>query len=192
MNRRALKNWFFSVVAAGAISARASTMTPLENSSFEQEAPDSYNAAMSWRLNTPDDHGDAYGSAAREGWRARTGQFAATIRGTWANAGDYGGWWQEREGRGSHSYRAAAWFYTDAGWTAASQELKLEFWNWDRSQLINAAIVPLTELGENWSQREIAAVAPEGTEWVRIVIHVSGAGPVGALQIDDVELVEQP
>ncbi len=191
MSTRSGKRWMTGVALmlgwAGAVLANL-----IENPSFEQESSFSYGFAMSWKLNSPDDHGDSYGSAARENWRAHEGQFIATIRGAWAGQGHYGGWWREADGHGGATYRAAAWFYADAAWTAQSQELKLEFWNWDRSQLLGSAVHTLSELREEWARREVSAVAPDGTEWVRVVIHASGVGESGALQIDEVELEPSP
>jgi hypothetical protein len=58
--------------------------------------------------------------------------------------------------------------------------------------MLGSAVLKLENLGEEWSMRELNAVSPEGTEWVRAVFHVSGAGPTGALQIDDVVLEAVP
>lgn len=185
------KRWIMGLglmlVTAGAASANL-----LYNTSFELESAFSYGFALNWKLNDPDDHGDAYGSASRENWRAHEGQFLGAIRGTWAGQGDFGGFWQEAEGHGGTTYRASAWFYADAGWRAQTQDLKLEFWNWDRTQLLGSAVNSLYELREEWSRHEVSAVAPDGTQWVRVVIHASGAGEAGALQIDEVELVTSP
>lgn len=185
------KRWIIGLgiilVTAGAASANL-----LYNTGFELESAFSYGFALNWKLNDPDDHGDAYGSASRENWRAHEGQFLGAIRGTWAGQGNYGGWWQEAEGHGGTTYRASAWFYADAGWHAQTQDLKLEFWNWDRTQLLGSAVNSLYELREEWTRHEVSAVAPDGTQWVRVVIHASDTGEAGALQIDDVELVTSP
>ena len=186
------KRWITGGAAFLLAAGLAAAANLLENPGFEQESSFSYGFAMFWKLNSPDDHGDCYGSAARENWRAHEGQFIATIRGRWAGQGDWGGWWREAEGHGGTTYRAAAWFYTDAAWTAQNQDLKLEFWNWDRTQILGSAVNNLTDLRPEWTHREVSAVAPEGTEWVRVVIHASGAGEVGSLQIDDVELSAGP
>lgn len=178
-----------ATLLVGVAAARANS---LSNPSFEIESAFSYGAAINWKMNDPDDHGDAWGSAARENWRARDGQFVATVRGTWAGAGDYGGWWQEVEGHAGHTYRFAAWLWADAAWTAQTQELKLEFWNWDRTQLLGSAVNAFWGIGEEWIEKQVVAVAPEGTEWVRVVINVTGAGETGSLNIDTVELTDQP
>ncbi len=162
------------------------------NGSFEAESAFSYGFAQNWKMNDPDDHGDMWGNAARENWRAKDGAYIMALRGTWAGTDDFGGIWQEAEGRGQQAYQLTAWLWQDAGWTAAVQEMKLEFWNWDRTELLGSAVLKLENLGEEWSRRELNAVSPEGTEWVRVVFSVSGAGPTGALQIDDVALEAVP
>ncbi len=181
-----------SVLATLAFASVARAENLIYNGSFESESAFSYGFALNWKMNDPDDHGDAWGSAARENWRAKTGEFLMAIRGTWANTGDFGGVWQEAEGRGNQSYRLTAWCWTDAGWTAKTQEMKLEFWNWDRTQLLGSAVHTLEDLGAEWKQRELIAVSPDGTEWVRVVFNVSGAGETGSLQLDDVVLEPSP
>ena len=185
------KRWLRGA-AIGALVATTGWANLLYNGGFELESAFSYGSALNWKMNDPDDHGDAYGSAARENWRAHGGQFLGSIRGTWAGVGDMGGWWQEAEGHAGTTYQASAWFYADAEWTAATKELKIEFWNWDRAQLLGSAVRSLDELRAEWTRHEVSAAAPEGTEWVRVVIHASGASEAGSLQIDDVELVTSP
>lgn len=188
------RDWINCVLTVGCLagSAFAESRNLLANPSFEAESTFSYGFAQNWKMNDPDDHGDAWGSASRENWRARDGQFIMAIRGTWAEAGSFGGVWQEVEGRANQSYRLRAWLYADVGWTAEIQEMKLEFWNWDRTQMLGSAVLDLEHIGEEWTLRELTAVSPEGTEWVRAVFNVSGAGPTGALQIDDVVLEALP
>jgi len=174
------------------LTAGAARANLLYNTSFEIESAFSYGFALNWKMNDPDDHGDAWGSAARENWRAHDGQFLMALRGTWAGAGDNGGCWQEAEGHGGTSYRLTAWLWADGGFTATTQEIKIEFWNWDRSKMLGSAVTAFQDVGEMWVQKDVSAVAPEGTEWVRCVIHMSGAGAAGALQVDDVELTATP
>ena len=162
----------------------------IQNPSFEVECMDDSNSAMNWKMDHPDDHGDKWGSASRESWRSHDGQFTASIRGTWAERGNYGGWWQEAEVEGGRTFRLAAWLYADSAWTADLQEMKIEFWTMDRSKLLGAVTNAFTGVGELWSQQSIQGFAPEGTGWARVVFNVSGTGPAGALQIDLVTLEE--
>ncbi len=174
--------------ATVALAASAHANNLLYNGSFENESSFSYGAAQNWKMNDPDDHGDAWGSAARENWRARTGEFIMAVRGLWADTGDFGGVWQEAEGRGNQTYRLSAWFWADAAWAPHTQEMKIEFWNWDRTELLGSAAQPIENIAEDWVERELVAVSPDGTEWVRVVFNVSGASSEGSLQIDDANL----
>ncbi len=163
----------------------------IRNPSFEFETTDSPHEALHWKLDKPDTHGDSYGTASREGWRAHDGVFMMAIRGTWANEGTYGGCWQEVPGEPGITYRAAARFWADLSWSSQVQEIKLEFWNEDYTQLLDSKITPLGDIGERWVQREVVATAPELTAWARIVIYVNGVGDHGALHIDSVYLAPE-
>lgn len=160
----------------------------LQNGSFEVEGSYNVNSALNWKLNDPDDHGDSWGSASRESWRAHEGQFTASVRGSWANSGDYGGWWQELECQPGQVYRLTAWVWADGAWTAATQEIKLEFWNIDRSTQVSVASTAMPDVSEIWSQKAVEARAPDGAFWIRAVVNVSGAGPAGSLLADDLDL----
>lgn len=160
----------------------------LQNPSFEAEGSYTVNSALNWKLNDPDDHGDSWGSASRENWRAHEGTFAASVRGTWAGQGDYGGWWQELECQPGEVYRLTAWMWADGAWSASTQELKLEFWNIDRSTLVSMAATSVPDVSEIWSQKSVEARAPDGAFWIRAVVNVTGAGDTGSLLVDDLRL----
>ena len=160
----------------------------LLNPSFEYETVADFHACVFWKMNGPDVHGDSYGSAQRENWRARDGFYAMAIRGAWAGAGDSGGCWQEVPAQPGAAHRFSAWAWADAAWTAPSRELKLEYWNADHSRLLATHALPLENLGESWREFSLSASAPAGAAWVRAVIHVSGAGPEGALLVDSLFL----
>ncbi|HMP77194.1 MAG TPA: hypothetical protein PKE12_12935 [Kiritimatiellia bacterium] len=189
---RFIRKYLVAVAAVALLPHLADARNLVYNGSFEAESAFSYGFAQNWKMNDPDDHGDAWGSAARENWRAKEGEFLMALRGTWAETGDFGGVWQEAEGRANQAYRLTAWFWTDEAWTATTQEMKLEFWNWDRTELLGSATLPLEDLAAEWRQRELNATSPDGTEWVRVVFNVSGAGQTGALQLDDVVLELAP
>jgi hypothetical protein len=159
----------------------------LKNPSFE-EAGIAAESAQNWKMNDPDDHGDAWGNAIRVDWRAQEGRHIGVIRGTWAELGDYGGFWQEAEIVAGTSYKASAWLWADAGWKAETQEIKMEFWNADRTEMLGSEIVALHDIGETWVQKEVSAMAPEGATWCRVVLNVAGAGDSGALQVDSISL----
>jgi hypothetical protein len=174
-----------SFLASGLVLASAGL---LKNASFETAGSDGDQAAQNWKMNDPDEHGDAWGSASRENWRANDGTWIGVVRGTWANAGDYGGFWQEAEAMAGTTYRVSAQVWTDPDWTAQSQELKLEFWNADRNEMLAAVTNAIVGSGEMWTEVSVDGIAPEGAAWARAVISVSGAGPSGALQIDQFDL----
>jgi len=176
-------------IAAFAMSGLAiASANMLQNAGFETESTLGANAAQNWKMNDPDEHGDVWGNATRENWRAHEGEYEATIRGTWANEGDFGGLWQEAAATAGTMYRVSAQFWADVNWTATTQELKIEFWNADRSQMLGANTNAIVGVGESWTEVSVDGTAPEGAAWVRAVINVAGAGEAGALQVDDVVL----
>lgn len=109
-----------------------------------------------------------------------------TIRGTWAHAGDYGGIWQEAAAVSGETYRASAWFWADPDWDPKMQEMKLEFFNADYSEMLKSESDALHEIPTEWERHEITAAAPDGAAWVRLVIHAEEVGYYGALQFDSV------
>ncbi|MFH0909663.1 MAG: hypothetical protein V1929_12960 [bacterium] len=177
---------FAALFAVSGLAIASANM--LRNGSFETQGADGEFTARSWKMNDPDEHGEAWGSATRQTWRAHEGTSIGTIRGTWAKAGDFGGWWQEAEATVGMIYRVTAQFYADANWKASTQELKLEFWNADRSRMLGAVTNAFHDVGETWTEKSVDGTAPIGTVWVRAAINVSGAGEAGALQIDEVDL----
>ena len=164
----------------------------LLNPSFEYETAADFHACVFWTMNGPDVHGDSYGSAQRENWRARDGFYAMAIRGAWAGAGEHGGVWQEVPAEPGSIYRLSAWVWADAAWTAQIRDLKIEFWNADRSRRLARHAVPLNGVGETWQEFALEAAAPAEAAWVRAVIHVAGAGAEGALLVDSLALQIEP
>ena len=185
---------FFTLLLMGlwlcsaASMSRAETANLLLNPSFEYETAADFHACIFWSMNQPDSHGDAYGSARRENWRAHDGYYAMAIRGAWASAGDSGGIWQEVPASPGINYHFSAWTWADAAWTARTSDIKIEFWNADHSQRLARHAPPLENLGESWREFSLAATAPQEAVWVRAVIHVAGAGPAGALLVDSLAL----
>jgi hypothetical protein len=170
---------------AGLLMASANM---LQNASFETASTTGENAAQNWKMGDPDEHGDAWGSATRENWRAHEGVWMGAIRGTWSAAGDFGGWWQEIAATPGSTYHASAQLWADGSWKADVQEMKIEFWNGDRSTMLSAVTNALTDIGEVWVEKTLDGTAPEGAAWARVVINASGIGAEGALQIDEVDL----
>lgn len=175
-----------------ATGVRAEPSNLLLNPSFEYETAADFHSCVFWTMNQPGEHGDTYGSARRENWRAHDGYYAMAIRGAWAGAGDSGGLWQEVPAAPGAAYRVSARVWADAAWTAQTRELKIEFWNADHSERLARHARPLENLGETWQEVSLEATAPEDAAWVRVVVHVSGAGPEGALLVDSLCLQLQP
>ncbi len=183
-------NRIFLILALSGVSAIASENL-LKNPGFEESASHDHDA-QHWKMHEPEDHGDSWGTAIRADWRSREGRYIGVIRGAWAGVGEYGGFWQEVAGTAGTTYRASAWLWADGAWRSETQEMKLEFWNAERTEIVGSETISLNDIGEIWVQKEIEAVAPEDTAWVRVVINASGAGNDGALQIDEVALVALP
>jgi hypothetical protein len=163
----------------------------LRNGSFEEAAPSTnINDAMHWSYAEPDEHGDAWGSASREQWRAVDGQYIGSVRGLWADLGTRGGVWQEATAEPGQSYRFSGWFYCDPEWIAVTQEIVLEFWDADRQTLLGETRLPIAGCFDTWTERSVEGTAPEGTAWARVVVHVDHVGPSGALQFDNLVLVK--
>lgn len=159
----------------------------LQNGSFE-EAGNEPETARHWKINDPAESGDAWGSAIRVDWRAKDGMHIGAIRGTWAGADTYGGFWQEARVEPGKTYRASAWFWADNSWGAGVQELKIEFWGEDRTEKLGERSVSLSDVREDWSLKEVTLDAPANAVWGRVVINVNEAGENGALQVDQVSL----
>ena len=180
------------IAAAGLFLAPARTGAApdnlLLNPSFEYETAADFHSCVYWTLNQPDPHGGFYGSVRRENWRARDGYYAMAIRGTWAGAGDFGGFWQEVPAAPDATCRFSAWTWTDAAWTAQTCEIKIEFWNADHSRMIEPCALPLKNTGESWQESVLEATAPAETAWVRVVVNIADAGPEGSLLVDSVAL----
>lgn len=159
----------------------------LNNPGFEEQG-ERYEAARHWRMDDPDDHGDAWGTAIRTDWRAFDGYHSGAIRGAWAGMGEYGGFWQEVAIEVGVTYKASAWFWADQAWRAEVQELKIEFWNSDRTELLAEQVVPLEGVGESWTRKEVSLTAPQHAAWGRIVVNAHNVGSNGSLQLDQVAL----
>ena len=164
----------------------------LRNGSFEVSGS-SDSRARYWEATGGGGHGDFWGSAARVDWRCQQGSMAAAVRGSWSGQ-DFGGWWQETAAQPGQLVRASAWFWADHvenTWTAAVQELKIEFLS-GAFAVLETHRVELGDVGETWTQKIVSATAPAGTAWARFVINVSGSSATGALQFDRAALTREP
>ena len=177
------------LVLASSLPCRgASPSNLLRNTSFET-AGSTAAKAYAWESGNPDAHGAFWGNASRESWRSHSGTWEATIKTTWGGTFEnFGGWWQEAPAIPGKTYKASAWFWEDNAWEAADV-LKLEFITATGSYT-RVVTTNLWPVGEVWTQKTIAAIAPADAAWARMVVDVSGAGPGGAIQIDDASLIE--
>ncbi|HMO98720.1 MAG TPA: hypothetical protein PKE26_06380 [Kiritimatiellia bacterium] len=178
-----------AMVTAGMVHADGGNL--LRNGSFE-EAGAGFNDALYWKMGQPDQHGDAWGSATREGWRAFDGEHLMTVRGLWAGSSHYGGIWQEHPAAPGARYRFSGWFYCDPEWVARTQEIKLEFWDADAKLLLGEERQAIKDCDVEWKQISVEAVTPVGATRVRVVVNVDNTGAMGALQCDDLTLVVLP
>jgi hypothetical protein len=113
------------------------------------------------------------------------------VKSSWGGTHEnYGGWWQETDVIPSATYQASAWFWADNVWTAATQELKIEFY--DGTTFLRSTNILLTDVHEAWTQKVVTATAPIVANAAHVVVNVSGASTNGALQFDDVELKRVP
>ncbi len=168
----------------------------LQNASFELPGTTASALARHWEWNCPDTHGSTWGAASRERWRAKSGECLAAIKGSWSGQ-DWGGWWQDAAVSPGTTYKASAWFWADqtppyGPWTAAVQELKIEFYPSDLAGPLLTVTQDLTGVNETWTKFKVTGEAPPTAAWARFVVGVSGAGAAGALQIDDARLVPVP
>ena len=163
----------------------------LNNPGFETQGSTNSQASY-WEWDVPDQHGSNWGTASREQWNLIFGSWMGAIRGTWAGAGNNGGYWQEVLATPGTRYRFTGWFYADGDgnqkkWTADAQGMKLEFSN-SGGTLIAMAEQPILDAGPNWVFKSMEATAPANTAWIRVVIYADGVGPEGSLQFDDLDL----
>ncbi len=161
----------------------------LRNGSFEVESGGAiFTEALYWKFLDPDEHGDYWGSASRENWRAVDGDFIGSIRGLWANRGSHGGVWQEIPAETGKRYRFSGWFFSDPEWSARTQEIMIEFWDAPRKIKVAATNQPITDCNIDWTEISVSAATPEGAAWVRAVVNVIDSGAAGSLQFDKLEL----
>lgn len=178
------------LVLSGAAIAATGPENLLRNGSFEAESSRAvYTDALYWRYADPDSHGDAWGSASRENWRAVDGDYIGSVRGLWANQGDSGGVWQEVRAVPGQTYRFSGWFFCDPEWMARTQEIMLEFWNEDYRERIAVTKRPIAGCDIDWTEFSVDGRCPPGATWVRVVINVADIGAAGSLQFDNLQLV---
>jgi len=165
------------------------------NSSFEIQGS-SQPRAKYWEFGNPNNHGSYSANAQRQGsnwgYQVKSGAWLGLIGGTWAGS-DNGAWWQEVPVEPGLTYEATGWFNSEVGvsttWkTAAQQELKLEFYNFNRSTLLATFTRDLASVTNIWAEHAVAGLAPPGAAWARLVFYATGVGGTGTLRMDDAGL----
>jgi len=151
----------------------------LRNGSFETAGSSDYDAYY-WEFNRPDTHGDNWGNSFREDYRYFDGNWMGAVG---ADPVNFGGWYQEVPFTPDFEYSFSGFFYIDPAWTAAVQEVKVEYFN-NAYNFLGNTVLALTNLSAAWQQRTFTSIAPTGTTWARTVINVSGAGTKGTLEFD--------
>ena len=167
----------------------------LYNASFETAGSQATRARY-WEQNNPNIHGAMLGTAERQNWAnpAKSGSWVGLIKGRWANQGNSGSWWQETPVEPGVTYEASAWFQpedTPNLWTAAVHQLKLEYWDFNRTAKLAEFIEDISEIpnsNTNWVRQFVGGTAPAGAAWGRLTVFVDGVGPSGTFRIDDAEL----
>ena len=74
------------VAALGVLAAASASAAPenlLLNPSFEYEIAADFHGCSVWKMGSPNEHGDVYGSARRENWRGLGGITASSSPSTW-------------------------------------------------------------------------------------------------------------
>jgi hypothetical protein len=180
-----------AVMLAISIDSAMASENLLRNGSFELEAATAVlTEAQHWKYTDPDEHGDYWGSASRESWRAIDGDYIGSVRGLWADRGNGGGVWQEVTAEPDATYRFSGWFFCDPEWMARTQEIIIEFWDAAHANIIASERREIAGCDTDWTELSVEAATPEGAVWVRVVINVAQAGAAGSLQFDDLALVK--
>ncbi len=165
----------------------------LYNGGFEERGSLSSRAAY-WQYNRPTRHGDFWGNARRAQQTVqitpRTGIGIGTIVGSnLAQGNTNGGFWQDAPAEPGLEYEAVMYYRRqDETWQADVKELKVEFFDFNFDTLLSVHTQPfeIQPVGADWPSVRLAAIAPQGAAWARVVLNFEGIGTGGTLWIDDV------
>jgi len=155
----------------------------LRNAGFETAGSSDFDAYY-WERNVPDVFGDNWGNSFREDYRQRSGFWMGAVG---ADPINFGGWYQDVTFLPDYEYVFKGYFYIDPAWTAAVQEVKVEFFD-NAYNFVGQESLTLTGLTNSWQLRTFTATPPFEANWARTVINVSGAGTKGTLEFDDLEV----
>ncbi|MCS6770507.1 MAG: hypothetical protein NZ740_00595 [Kiritimatiellae bacterium] len=159
----------------------------IRNGTFELADLGDNGLSFAWNYRPAMTYGGWWGNTGRRDWRY-VSPFHLQYIGP-----AFGGIWQDAPGGRDFDYEASAWFWMDGSsntnygpWTASVQRLKIEFYGPQFGPLLAESSTNIPFVAENWNQVRFRAAAPSNAAWARVVVDVSGAGPKGSLQIDDV------
>ena len=159
----------------------------LLNGGFETQASAAYLARF-WAQNEPNLHGYRSGAGVDRSdyGGAHSGSWKGTILGGWAGYGGNGTFWQETPVEPGLPCAASAWILAElVTWTSAVQELRLDFYDFNKTNLLASFSTNLAGVGTSWTWYSVTGAAPAQAAWARLVFNVAGAGNDGSLQIDD-------
>ena len=179
----------YSVVLVGYSYGVGASSNMVRNSSFET-AGTTNEEAMFWQYLPAQTVGGRWGNSSRRDWRFFTGSYIGAIG---AQPDGFGGFYQDTPAAVGFDYQASGYFWADQDppfgpWTAAVEELKIEFYGPTFGNPLRTVSTNLASGINSWQQFTVRGTAPTGTAWARIVVNVSGAGAAGSLQIDDLGL----
>lgn len=162
----------------------------LFNGGFETQGSSQYSGRY-WEQNVPNLHGGESGAADRSDYEG--GHDGSTwkgqILGTWAGQGNSGSFWQEAPVEPGLPCAASAWFQAESGtWTAAVQELRLDFYDFNRTNVLASFSTNLASVSTSWEQHGVTGAAPARAAWARLVLNVSGSGADGTFRMDDASI----
>lgn len=168
------KKMTWLVVAVLAASAAAAQANLLTNYGFEASL-----SMLDWST--------TWGSRqfVRETWNSPPeGSYAIYFKGTWDGGDNWGGGLQVVNNgiTPGQTYNLSGQFYWDNGWSAASQLMKLEFFD-AGNNLLQVFSTNLSGLAEStWQTRGLTATAPAGSSYAQVVLEGNGFGGAGVLQ----------
>ncbi|OQA29541.1 MAG: hypothetical protein BWY59_00223 [Verrucomicrobia bacterium ADurb.Bin345] len=135
------------------------------------------------------------GQFTRQTWNTPPeGSYAIYFYGGWSGGDTWGGGLQAVNAgiAPGIEYDLSAEFYWDNGWSAASQMIKLEFFD-SGANLLAAYTNTLSGLTEaTWVTQSVSGTAPAGSTYAQVVFEGSGFGAGGVLAADNFSLVAIP
>ncbi len=164
----------------------------LFNADFEQTGSDNWHA-YHWEYGNPDEHAGIWGNSCHTNWRAHSGSLAGNLPGYWgSHTADNGGWWQETTNNFGTGvvWDASVWLANDAAWTARLTQLKIEFYDYTRTNMVGGGTNTITPPGTTWQQYFVTSTSTPNAAWARFVILMENPCAVSdtALSFDDAVL----